>query len=90
MAKKTIKKAAVKGLAKAKEKKVVRVKQVKVKAKPAPVKAPVKAPAAQRGYNKADLAHFKAIILEKRKQPLDRLVQRRQSVLGQCCTQPGL
>jgi len=55
--------------ARLKAKRVTSVRQVKPKAAPAPVRAP----GAQRGYSKAELAHFKEIILEKRKEILEEL-----------------
>ncbi len=80
MAKKTTtKKAApVKPAAtKAKVKALLKVKPVKAKAKPAPVKAPV----AQRGFSKAELAHFKELIIEKRKEILDELETLKASMM---------
>jgi DnaK suppressor protein len=69
MAKKIVKKAAVrttaaKTSATARKTRVVR----KVAEKPAPSKAPVR-----KGYGQKDLAHFKEIILEKRKEILEEL-----------------
>jgi len=55
--------------ARLKAKRVTSVKQLK----PTPTPAPVKAPGAQKGYGKAELAHFKEIILEKRKEILEEL-----------------
>lgn len=45
-----------------------KVKAVKVKAKAAPAKAPVR-----KGYDKKDLEYFKKIILDKRKEILEEL-----------------
>jgi RNA polymerase-binding protein DksA len=82
MVKKISKKAATaRAVPKAKVKKIVKIKQVKAKAKPAPVKAPVKAPVPQRGYSKADLAHFKEIIIEKRKEILEELETLKASMM---------
>ncbi|MEX2088719.1 MAG: conjugal transfer protein TraR, partial [Bacteroidota bacterium] len=53
------------------------VKAVAVKAKPAPVKSPV----ARKGYSKTDLAHFKKIILEKRKEILEELETLKASMM---------
>lgn len=52
-------------------------KSVAVKAKPMPVKAPV----ARKGYNKTDLAYFKKIILEKRKEILEELETLKASMM---------
>ena len=69
MAKKIVKKAAprktvVKATAPAKKTRPVR----KATEKPAPAKAPVR-----KGYGQKDLAHFREIILEKRKEILEEL-----------------
>lgn len=72
MAKKVVKKAAV-----AKTKSAAKTKQVKVKAKPAPAKPAV----ARKGFNKTELAHFKGIILEKRKEILDELETLKASMM---------
>jgi DnaK suppressor protein len=53
-----------------KARRVAPAKQVRPKAEPAPV---AKAPGTVKGYGKADLAHFKEIILEKRKEILEEL-----------------
>lgn len=53
------------------------VKPVAVKAKPAPVKPPV----ARKGYSKTDLAHFRKIILEKRKEILEELETLKASMM---------
>lgn len=53
------------------------VKVAAVKSKPAPVKPPV----ARKGYNKTDLAHFKKIILEKRKEILEELETLKASMM---------
>lgn len=72
MAKKAVKKAAV-----VKTKSVAKTKQVKVKAKPTPAK-----PAVQRkGFSKTELAHFKEIIIEKRKEILDELETLKASMM---------
>jgi RNA polymerase-binding protein DksA len=82
MVKKTSKKVmTAKVMPKPKAKRVVKVKQLKAKPKPAPLKAPVKAPIAHRGYSKADLAHFKEIILEKRKEILEELETLKASMM---------
>lgn len=80
MAKKTTTKKAVPvkpAATKAKAKALLKVKPVKAKAKPAPVKAPV----AQRGFSKAELAHFKELIIEKRKEILDELETLKASMM---------
>ncbi|HTY36916.1 MAG TPA: TraR/DksA family transcriptional regulator [Bacteroidota bacterium] len=80
MAKKlTPKKAATaKPAAKAKAKVVVKAKPpVKAKAKPAPAKAP----AAPRGFSKTELAHFKELITEKRKEILEELETLKASMM---------
>ena len=72
------KKAALsKAAAKAKPKPVAKVKPVKAKAKPAPAKAPVP----QRGFSKAELAHFRELIMEKRKEILDELETLKASMM---------
>jgi RNA polymerase-binding protein DksA len=53
------------------------VKAVAVKAKPVPAKPPV----ARKGYNKTDLAHFRKIILEKRKEILEELETLKASMM---------
>ncbi|MBM4159762.1 MAG: conjugal transfer protein TraR [Ignavibacteria bacterium] len=79
MAKKISKKMTSSRAAKrAPVKKVGQVKQVKTKPKSAPVKAPV---ARQGGYSKADLAHFKEIIVEKRKEILEELETLKASMM---------
>jgi RNA polymerase-binding protein DksA len=79
MAKKTITKkaAAPKQAPKIKAKVVVKAKPVKAKAKPAPPKAPVP----QRGFSKTELAHFKELILEKRKEILEELETLKASMM---------
>lgn len=52
-------------------------KSVAMKAKPMPVKPPV----ARKGYNKTDLAYFKKIILEKRKEILEELETLKASMM---------
>src|SRR3989339_1228683 len=52
-------------------------KSVAMKAKPAPMKPPV----ARKGYNKTDLAHFRKIILEKRKEILEELETLKASMM---------
>lgn len=70
MAKKAVKKAAV-----AKTKSVAKTKQVK--AKPALAKPAV----ARKGFNKTELAYFKKIIIEKRKEILDELETLKASMM---------
>lgn len=53
------------------------VKAVAAKGKPAPVKPPV----ARKGYSKTDLAHFRKIILEKRKEILEELETLKASMM---------
>ena len=80
MAKKTTtKKAATsKPAAKSKMKVAVKAKPpVKVKAKPAPAKAPV----APRGFSKSELAHFKELITDKRKEILEELETLKASMM---------
>lgn len=80
MAKKiTTKKAASsKPAAKAKSKIAAKAKPiVKAKAKPVPEKAPV----ARRGFSKTELAHFKDLIVEKRKEILDELETLKASMM---------
>ncbi len=48
----------------------------KPKAKPSPAKAP-----ARKGYNKADLEHFKRIIVERRKEILEDLETLKASIM---------
>jgi DnaK suppressor protein len=71
MAKKVIKKKA------AAPKKIAKPKQAKVKAKQAPLKAPVK----RKGFNKADLEHFRRIINERRKEILEDLETLKSSMM---------
>jgi RNA polymerase-binding protein DksA len=79
MAKKIVAKkaAAVKPAAKSKPKIVPKPKVVKAKAKPAPVKPapPVK------GFSKTELARFKDLILEKRKEILEELETLKASMM---------
>ncbi|MCX6133350.1 MAG: TraR/DksA C4-type zinc finger protein [Ignavibacteriales bacterium] len=79
MAKKiTTKKAAPKPATKSKVKVVAKAKPpVKPKAKPAPAKAP----AAPRGFSKTELAHFKGLITEKRKEILEELETLKASMM---------
>ena len=56
--------------------KVVAAKSAKVKAKPAVMKPPVR-----KGYGKADLEHFKKIIVEKRKEILEELESLKSSMM---------
>jgi DnaK suppressor protein len=80
MAKKlTPKKAAsLKPSAKTKAKIVVKAKPpVKAKAKPAPAKPPV----APRGFSKTELAHFRDLIIEKRKEILEELETLKASMM---------
>ena len=74
MAKKT---SPPKAAVKAKPKLVAKVKPVKAKAKPAPAKAPVP----QRGFSKAELAHFRELIMEKRKEILEELETLKASMM---------
>jgi RNA polymerase-binding protein DksA len=77
MAKKITKKSTAKSTKAVRAKVSAKVKPASVKAKPAPVKAPV----ARKGYSKADLAHFKAIIIEKRKEILEELETLKASMM---------
>jgi DnaK suppressor protein len=91
MAKKTTSKKAAphKPAAKIKTKAVAKAKPpVKAKAKPAPAPppAPAKAPVVRRGLSKSDLAHFKALIIEKRKEILEELETLKASMMD---TQTG-
>ncbi|TSA19446.1 conjugal transfer protein TraR [bacterium] len=91
MAKKTLSKKAapLKPAAKIKAKVVAKAKPpVKAKAKPAPAPppAPAKAPVLRRGLSKSDLAHFKALIIEKRKEILEELETLKASMMD---TQTG-
>lgn len=56
---------------------VVRPKAAVPKAKPAPEKAPVR----QKGFSKAELDHFKTIILDKRKEILEELETLKASMM---------
>jgi DnaK suppressor protein len=80
MAKKIITKkaASLKPSAKSKIKIVAKAKPpVKAKAKPAPAKPPV----APRGFSKTELAHFKELIIEKRKEILEELETLKASMM---------
>lgn len=78
MAKKAAKKTkTVKKAAQAKKQTVQRLKAVAVKAKPAPEKAPVRG----KGYSKAELEHFRQIIMEKRKEILEELEALRATIM---------
>jgi DnaK suppressor protein len=79
MVKKTVaKKAAPPKLAvKAKAKVVVKAKPVKAKAMPAPAKAPIP----RRGFSKTELAHFRELIIEKRKEILEELETLKASMM---------
>jgi RNA polymerase-binding protein DksA len=79
MAKKIVgKKAApIKSAAKAKPKAAIKAKPVKAKAKAAPPKPPV----APRGFSKTELAHFKDLIVEKRKEILEELETLKASMM---------
>jgi len=80
MAKKiTYKKAAsLKPSAKSKIKIVAKARPlVKAKAKPAPAKPPV----APRGFSKTELAHFKELIIAKRKEILEELETLKASMM---------
>jgi len=79
MAKKVVTKKALvaKPVAKSKAKIVPKAKAVKPKAKPAPVKPAV----AVKGFSKTDLAHFKGLILEKRKEILEELETLKASMM---------
>jgi len=76
MAKKAVKKQK-KVAAKAKKPAVSKTRQVQVKAKAAPEKAPVR----QKGYSKSDLEHFRTIIMEKRKEILEELETLKSSMM---------
>jgi RNA polymerase-binding protein DksA len=56
--------------------KAAALKSVKVKAKPAPPKPPVR-----KGYGKPELDHFRQIILEKRKEILEELESLKSSMM---------
>jgi DnaK suppressor protein len=79
MAKKVVAKKALatKPVAKSKAKAVPKAKAVKPKVKPVPVKpaAPVK------GFSKTDVAHFKALILDKRREILEELETLKASMM---------
>ena len=80
MAKKTTPKKAAspKPLAKSKVKVVAKAKSpVKAKAKPAPAKPPV----APRGFSKTELAHFRDLIIAKRKEILEELETLKASMM---------
>jgi RNA polymerase-binding protein DksA len=84
MAKKTTSKKAapLKSVAKAKTKVVAKAKPpVKAKAKLAPAPAPAKAPVVRRGLSKTELAHFKELIVEKRKEILEELETLKASMM---------
>ncbi|GJQ20496.1 MAG: hypothetical protein HBSIN02_08510 [Bacteroidia bacterium] len=78
MAKKAVKKTRkVKKTVQAKKPAVQRAKTVAVKAKPAPEKVPVRG----KGYSKAELEHFRQIIMEKRKEILEELEALRATIM---------
>src|SRR3990172_5830121 len=78
MAKNTGKKTpATKAVKNVKTKVAPQVRQIKAKAKPAPTKAPV----ARKGYSKTELARFKQIILDKRKEILEELETLKASMM---------
>lgn len=78
MSKNSVKKTTTTKAAKiVKPKIAAKVKQSKVKAKPAPAKAPV----ARKGYSKTELARFKEIIIEKRKEILEELETLKASMM---------
>lgn len=78
MAKKAVKKTkTAQKTAPAKKLPVQRVKAAAVKAKPAPEKAPMRG----KGYNKAELEHFRQIIMEKRKEILEELEALRATIM---------
>ncbi|MFH0991019.1 MAG: TraR/DksA C4-type zinc finger protein [bacterium] len=60
-----------------KTKTTAKAKPVKTKAKPAPSKTPV----AKKGFSKTELARFKEIIIEKRKEILDELESLKSSMM---------
>jgi len=70
--KSALKKKAVKAV------KILKTRQAKVKAKGAPLKAPVQQ---RKGYSKADLEYFKRIIMEKRKEILEELESLKSSMM---------
>jgi RNA polymerase-binding protein DksA len=77
-AKKTVKRTAAKQPAKrATPKAVVKEKPAVVTVKPSPSKAAVP----RKGYSKADLEHFKQIILERRKEILEDLETLKASMM---------
>jgi RNA polymerase-binding protein DksA len=69
----TKKRTATKAPPRLRAKRVTTVRKMKPKPMPMPTPVPVKVPGAQKGYGKAELAHFKEIILEKRKEILEEL-----------------
>lgn len=73
MAKKSVRKAKVLKPART----VSKVRQVSVKPKPAPEKAPVRS----KGFTKTELDHFKKIILEKKKEILEELETLKSSMM---------
>jgi DnaK suppressor protein len=79
MAKKIVAKKApaVKPAAKSKAKIIPKVKVVKAKAIPVPVKPAV----AVKGFSKTELAHFKDLILDKRKEILEELETLKASMM---------
>jgi len=58
--------------------KVLKIRQAKVQAKAAPLKAPVQQ---RKGYSKADLEYFKKIIQDKRKEILEELESLKSSMM---------
>ena len=73
---------AVKPAAKSKAKSVPKAQAVKAKAVNAKVKpAPVKPAVAVKGFSKTELAHFKALMLEKRKEILEELETLKASMM---------
>jgi len=79
MAKKIVAKKAlaVKPTVKSKAKIVPKAKVVKATVKPAPVKPAF----ASKGFSKTELAHFKALMLEKRKEILEELETLKASMM---------
>lgn len=62
----------------AKTVKALKIRQAKVQAKAAPLKAPVQQ---RKGYSKADLEYFKKIIQDKRKEILEELESLKSSMM---------
>ena len=77
MAKKAANKSSKKPVKTIKKPASLKVRQISVKARPAPEKPPVR----QKGFNKSELEHFRKIILEKRKEILEELETLKSSMM---------